>query len=295
MERIKAAIEKAKAEGGLQPRLPAPRLPAGALPAPAQAGTTATSQPSNGALTVQPHTVDELAVQYTSTEVIQLDDKHLERHRVVAFNKQHPSNLAFDVLRTQVLQKMEENGWRTLAITSPTKEAGKSSVSINLAASIAHHTQHTAMLVDFDLRRPKVAQYLGIRRTPSLNEVFAGQATVQEAMVNPGLPRLVVLPTNDPVPRSAEVLSSTQVADIITDLRNRYANRIVIFDLPPALAADDVMAVLPRIDCVLLVVGNGMATQREIEETMRHIPGTPLLGVVLNKDEAPIRRGYQYY
>jgi protein-tyrosine kinase len=294
MERIKAAIEKAKAEGGLQRKLPAPPKPAGALPAPDEKPAPSyQSHPHNQSLAQA--SPDELAVQYTTTEIIQLDARHLERHRVVAFNKQHPSNTAFDVLRTQVLQKMEENGWRTLAITSPTKEAGKSSVSINLAASIAHHTQHTAMLVDFDLRRPKVAQYLGIRRSPSLNEVFEGKATIQDAMVNPGLPRLVVVPTNDPVPRSAEVLSSSQVTDIIADMRNRYANRIVIFDLPPALAADDVMAVLPRIDCVLLVVGNGMATQQEIEETMRHIPGTPLLGVVLNKDEAPLRRGYQYY
>lgn len=279
MERIKAAIEKAKAQGKTVVALPAP---SSTRPLPHQARTPAPAS-------------EQLDVSYRSTEVVTLDAAHLERHRVVAFNKTHPSNQAFDLLRTQVLQKMDEHGWRTLAITSPTKEAGKTSVAINLAASIAHHTQRTAMLVDFDLRRPSVAKYLGLQRSTSLNEVLAGQADVQAALVNPGLPRLVVLPTNQPVARSAEVLSSPAVGDLVQDLRNRYSERIVIFDLPPALAADDVLTIMPRMDCVLLVVGSGSSTQKEIEETMRHMPNTPLVGYVVNKDDAPMTRGYQYY
>jgi Mrp family chromosome partitioning ATPase len=279
MERIKAAIEKAKAQGKTVVALPAPTT-ARALPHHARAAAPASEQ---------------LDVSYSATEVVTLDASHLERHRVVAFNKTHPSNQAFDLLRTQVLQKMDEHGWRTLAITSPTKEAGKTSVAINLAACIAHHTQRTAMLVDFDLRRPSVAKYLGLQRSTSLNEVLAGQADVQAALVNPGLPRLVVLPTNQPVARSAEVLSSPAVGELVQDLRNRYSERIVIFDLPPALAADDVLTIMPRMDCVLLVVGSGSSTQKEIEETMRHMPSTPLVGYVVNKDDAPLSRGYQYY
>jgi hypothetical protein len=58
------------------------------------------------------------------------------------------------------------------------------------------------------------------------------------------------------------------------------------------MAGDDVMAVLPNIDCVLMVVGNGNSTRREIEESMRHIPADRLLGVVLNKAEAATRQGY---
>lgn len=271
MERIKLAIEKAKSQG----RAPAVAAPASAWPS-------------------VPGVVDDeqIEVNYIHTDVVELDPHHLERHRVVAFNKHHPSNWAFDLLRTQVLRKMDENGWRTLAITSPSMESGKSVVAINLAISIAHQTQRTAMLVDFDLRRPQVANYLGLQRDISLNDVLAGQAEVSQALVNPGLPRLVVLPTAKPEPKSAEVLSSRKVGNIVGDLRDRYADRIVIFDLPPILAADDVIAVLPRIDCVLMIVGSGMSTQKEIEEAMRHLGGTNLLGVVLNKDEAPVRKGY---
>ncbi|NIC41028.1 CpsD/CapB family tyrosine-protein kinase [Aquabacterium sp. A08] len=274
MERIKLAIEKAKSQG-----------PGSAPVAPIKAWPTV---PSVAHVANDEH----IEVQYTQTDVVQLDAAHLERHRVVAFNKHHPANWAFDLLRTQVLRKMDENGWRTLAITSPSMESGKSVVAINLAVSIAHQSQRTAMLVDFDLRRPQVANYLGLKRDTSLNDVLSGAADVSQALVNPGLPRLVVLPTARPVPKSSEVLSSRKVGHIIGDLRDRYADRIVIFDLPPILAADDVIAVLPRIDCVLMIVGSGMSTQKAIEEAMRHLGGANLLGVVLNKDETPVRKGY---
>lgn len=286
MERIKQAIEKAR-----QPGAPtggnAVATPAAAAPA----SIPIAVEPAPSAEPADLH-AEHTEVTYVQTDVVQLDPQHLERHRIVAFNKNHPANWAFDVLRTQVLKKMDENGWRTLAITSPTVESGKTVVSINLAASIAHQTQRTAMLVDFDLRRPKVASYLGLNRHCSLNDVFSGEVSMAEALVNPGLPRLVVLPTARPVPKSSEVLSSNKVAGIISDLRDRYQDRIVIFDLPPVLAADDVIAVLPRIDCVLMVVGSGMSSQKDIEEAMRLMPDTHLLGVVLNKDEAPVRQGY---
>ncbi len=270
MERIKVAIEKAKKQGGVK--------------------QTVSRAPAVSAQLIDAD--EQIEVSYVQTEVVELDPIYLEKHRIVAFNKNNPSNWAFDILRTQILQKMDENGWRTLAITSPTPESGKTVMAINLAMSIAHHTQRTAMLVDFDLRRPKVKNYLGVHREKSLNDVLSGEAELAEAMFNPNLPRLVILPANKPVQKSAEVLSSKKVAAIISDLRERYQDRIVIFDLPPILAADDVISVLPRIDCVLMVVGNGMSTQREIEESMRHLPDANLLGVVLNKGEVPARTYY---
>ncbi|QEA12495.1 CpsD/CapB family tyrosine-protein kinase [Comamonas flocculans] len=280
MERIKQALEKARAQAGsnTQHVQPGPRRAA-----------PATLQPA-----APPLGDGGIDVNYTQTQVVTLDPVHLERQRIVAFSKTNPNNWAFDVLRTQILQKMDEKGWRTLAITSPTAESGKTVIAINLAISVAHHTQRTAMLVDFDLRRPRVGSYLGVRKTPSLNEVLAGTAPVAEALINPDLPRLVVLPTNEPVQRAAEVLTSAPVASLVSDLRERYQDRTVIFDLPPMMAGDDVMAILPRMDAVLMVVGNGNSTQREIEESMRHIPAGQLLGVVLNKADAEVRRGYEY-
>jgi hypothetical protein len=217
------------------------------------------------------------------TRVVKLRREHLEKSRIVAFNKNDPKSMSFDLLRTHVLQKMEENGWRTLAITSPTPESGKSVVAINLAMSIAQQTNKTAMLVDFDLRRPKIGAYLGIPMEKSLNDFLEGTAGLQDVLVNPELPRMVVLPTKSPVRNSAETLSSRKVADLIKDLRERYKSRIVIFDLPPLLVADDAIALLPQVDCVLMVVANGMSTRREIEDSLRLLPEANIIGTILNK------------
>lgn len=273
MERIKQAIAKAKAQ--------APQAAPAASGRPPEHTPPATSVADNA-----PSELETL--NYARTRVVPLRADHLERHRIVAYDKNAKAAWAFDLLRTQVLKAMEENGWRTLAITSPTPEAGKTVVAINLAMSIAHHTTKTALLVDFDLRRPKVAAYLGLAPETSLNQVLAGTSEIQEALINPGLPRFVVLPTQRPVSHATEVLSTPRVANLIADLRERYDSRIVIFDLPPLLSTDDALVLLPKIDCVLLVVGNGLSTQREIEDSLQYIPEARLIGTVLNKaDIAP--------
>ncbi|WP_066265872.1 CpsD/CapB family tyrosine-protein kinase [Hydrogenophaga palleronii] len=277
MERIKEAIEKAKTQ----------REASEASPQAARSAIRQASATSPEALTVA-----DPDVHYQKTSVVELDLAHLENSRIVAHQKSHPVSWAFDLLRTQVLQKMDENGWRTLAVTSPTMESGKSVVAINLAIGIAQQTNRTSLLVDFDLRRPRVATLLGLQREVSLNQVLTEGAPIEDAMVNPGIPRFVVLPTQRPVPSSAEVLGSSKVAALMGELREHYADRIVIVDLPPVLAADDVLALLPRIDCVLMVVGNGVSTRKEIEESMSRLSKFNLLGVVLNKDDAPIGNAY---
>lgn len=268
MERIKHAIEKDKKQHSVSAILTT------------GTNTSNLSTLSSSTNNDQPELID---VSYTFTSVVKLQAEHLEKHRVVAFNKNHAMSMSFDLLRTLVLQKMEDKGWRTLAVTSPTTAAGKTVVAINLAMSIAQQTNKTAMLVDFDLRRPKVGHYLGIPMEKSLNDLLDGTASLPEVLVNPDIPRLVVLATKTPVTKSTETLSSKKVTELVKELRERYESRIVIFDLPPVLATDDAIALLPKIDCVLLVVANGMSTKQEIEDSIRLIPAENLLGTVFNK------------
>lgn len=238
----------------------------------------------------------ETRVDYEQTRVVTLNHEHLAKNRIVAFNKNNYLSLGFDILRTQVIKKMLKNSWRTMAITSPIPACGKTMVSINLAMSIAHHTNRTAMLIDFDFRRPTVSKYLGLPSGPSLNDVLSGDALVAEALVNPGLDRFVILPTLLPVKNSSEVLSSRNVAKLISEFRNRYAERIVIFDIPPLLGTDDAMIMLSQVDCVLVVVGDGMVSNTDLIEGMRYVDQDKLLGTVLNKAKnAQSQRGYYDY
>lgn len=277
MERIKHAIEKVKTQNSNEAGRPQSR----------PSGQDKSSSPRSS----KSH--EELGdIRYEYTRVVKLRKEHMEKSRIVAFDKSDPKCMTFDLLRTHVLQKMQENGWRTLAITSPTPEAGKTVVAINLAMSIAQQTNKTAMLVDFDLRRPKVGAYLGIHMEKSLNDLLDGTAELQDVLVNPDMPRLVVLPTKTAVRHSSETLSSKKIADLIKDLRERYKSRVVIFDLPPLLVTDDAIALLPQIDCVLMVVANGMSTKREIEDSLRLLPAAKLIGTILNKADVDPKTYY---
>ena len=269
MERIKQAIEKAKQQ---QPK---------------EAGQLVTPQPDTTEtmfVPAPPQPSDALEeVSYKQTRVVKLQAEHLEKNRIFSFNKNDPMSVTFDVLRTQILQKMEEKGWRTLAITSPTPGVGKTVVAINLAMSVVQKTNKTAMLVDFDLRQPRIGVYLGIPMEKSLNDLLDGNVELSEILVNPDIPRLVVLPTMNAVKNPSETLSSRKVASLIKELRERYESRIIIFDLPSLLHSDDAISVLPQIDCILMVVANGMSTQREIEDSRRHLSKANLIGTVFNK------------
>lgn len=279
MERIKQAIEKDKK---LHP-----------------SGTIRTALPHQGSqYTTAPQASEsqiELEdISYKQTRVIKLDMELLGKNRIFAFRKNNAMSMNIDLLRTQVLQKMKAHGWRTLAITSPSPEAGKTVVAINLAMSIAQQTDKTAMLVDFDLRRPKIGAYLGLPMEESLNDLLDGTAELPDVLINPDMPRLVVLPTKTPVSKSSETLSSKKISGLIKELRERYESRIIIFDLPPVLVIDDALALIPQVDCVLMVVANGMSTKKEIEDSLRHLPTEKFIGVVLNKAEIQSKNYYYY-
>ncbi len=234
-------------------------------------------------------------LSYDQTRIIKLDPQVLEQNRIFAHNKNQLETTSIDLLRTQVLQKMNENGWKTLAITSPTPEVGKTVVSINLAISIAQHTEKTAMLADFDLKKPRLAEYLGIKNTldKSLTDVFEKRANVQDVIINPDLTRLVVLPTAKRVENSSEILSSSFTKNLIGELRDRYPDRIALFDLPPILNSDDAISVMPYMDCVILVVASGLTKKTEIESSLKFLQGTNLLGVVFNKSHE-VNKTYYY-
>lgn len=243
--------------------------------------------------TLDVNQLDINQIEYNSTKVVPLNPVYLEKNRVITYNSNDQTNVVFDLLRTQVLRIMEENNWRTIAVVSPTPESGKTFTAINLAISIAKQPTKTAMLVDFDFRSPRVATYLGLKVDKSLNDYLDGNETIENIIVNPGISKLVVLPTLRSIKKPAELIGSAKVRGLINELSSKYKSRIVIFDLPPVLNADDAMVMMPMVDCVLLVVANGMSSKTEIEDTLHHIPKEKLLGIVMNKAEIE-QKAYYY-
>ena len=218
-----------------------------------------------------------------STEAFALQPDRLVARRIVAWDKGNPRTVAFDRLRTKVLKEMKEHAWRTLAVTSPTPACGTTTVAINLAWSIAHQVSPEVVLVDFDLRNPRIADYLEIQPQADLSDYFHGRGALRTCMVRAGDLRLRVLPTLRCHQNATELLNSPEAESLILRLKTEPTPRIAIFDLPPLLTTDDALVVVPRVDCVLLVLAENLTTKSETRAALSMFGGAHLVATVLNR------------
>lgn len=221
-----------------------------------------------------------------------LKPRTLEANRIVAWNKRDPSTPAFDILRTKVLKAMRSRGWSTLAVTSPTEACGKTTVAVNLAFSMAHQMPSEVVLVDFDLRHPQVGAYLGIEPAGDLGAFLEGRGPLETHLVTSGGAQLRVVSNQGARQNATELLGKVRVEELVGDLRGDHYSRIGVFDLPPLLGTDDALAILPRIDCVLLVVGERWTRKADVSEALSLLSGASLLGAVLNQSRAKLKSYY---
>ncbi len=232
-------------------------------------------------------------IRYTKTQIVTIDQDVLRNNRVIMGLHNDPRTNLFRVLRTNVLKQLRENNWNSFAITSATPDAGKSLIAINLAIAIAMEGNQSVLLVDADLRRPSMGQYLGLECEFGLVDCLKGAVSLENVLVNPGIERLIILPGKNSNNNSSELISSRKMAGLIQEIKSRYESRIIIFDLPPLFAADDAMLLMPYADAALLVVEDGKNTSEELQHSMFILEQTNLLGLVLNKSRQPLPT-YQY-
>jgi protein-tyrosine kinase len=223
-------------------------------------------------------------IEYTHTRIFHPDPAALESKRILDPEGEGSGAAAFRMLRTQVMQRADENGWRSIAILSPGMHDGKTTTAINLAVSLANDRRHTVLLVDCDLKRPAIAANLGIDVDLGIDDLLRGTARVDECLYHPqGFDRLVVLPARAALGNSSEMLTGPRGREIVAELRGRYPDRIIVFDLPPVLNADDALAFLPLVECGLVVVAERSTRRDELVRCMELLRNTPILGTVLTK------------
>lgn len=256
-------------------------------------------------------------IVYAKTKVHAANQDVMKERRVVAMLKHDPIAEVFRMLRTKVLKQLRENNWNSFAITAPTQGAGKSMIAANLAIAMSMEVNQTVLLVDLDLRNPRVHWYFDLQVELGLSDYLmsdiplseilinpggywlTGAKTVKDdiplsdILVNPGFERLVILPGRGKLTGSSEMLSSPRMKSLIKDIKNQYESRIIIFDLPPILSTDDVLVSMDYFDAALLVVEEGGNKSEEVTKALRMLSGTQLLGTVLNKSETlPEHQGY---
>ena len=221
-------------------------------------------------------------IEYTRTRTVEIAPSVLERHRVTSVNNDNTAD-AFKLLRTQILMQMRQNGWQTLAVTSPNKGAGKSTVALNLAISFAVEVDYTSLLVDADLRNPDLRHMLELEPGPGLADHLTGKAAIEDLLIHPNVGNFVVLPGGAQVANTSELMRSPMMADLVRELRGRYRDRLVVFDVPPILAGADTLALSSYMDATILLVEERKTAREDVECSCELLRQSNLIGVVLNK------------
>ncbi len=221
---------------------------------------------------------------YKQTRAVHIENKVAIANHCLITGENQEAVAAMEVLRTHLLNHTRAKGWRTVMITSAHPGEGKTLTSINLALTMAREFHQTVVLVDGDLRKPSIGSYLGLGRQPGLANFFLDDTPLQEIMLWPGVEKLTLIAGNTPVANAAEVMGSPKMKDLVTELKDRYQDRYVLFDLPPLLSVADPISFISHVDCVLMVVEAGKTSSRDIRKAQNLIPPEKLLGLVLNKD-----------
>lgn len=223
-------------------------------------------------------------IEYTQTQSVPGAIDVMREKRLVSAMTQNEYTDSLKILSTQVLQRLEEHHWSTLAVTSPRADMGKTTVAINLGLSIAREVDYTVLVVDANLRKPELHEYFGIKPDAGLSDYLSGDLELSNVLVNPkGINHFVLLPAGTPTVLSSELLKSPKMCSLVEELSSRYPKRIIIFDLPSVLETADALSFMPCVDAALLVIEDDETKEADLKAAVDMLSVTNIIGTVLNK------------
>ncbi|WP_404431368.1 polysaccharide biosynthesis tyrosine autokinase [Microbacterium lacus] len=211
---------------------------------------------------------------------IAFDPKAKDRPLIVHADPLSPRAESFRALRTN-LQFLDMGGRSSFVVTSSVPSEGKSTTTINLAIALADAGKKVALL-DTDLRKPKVAEYLGIEGGAGLTDVLIGRVRVGDVMLPWGDRSLYVLPAGKIPPNPSELLGSTQMASLLEVLERDFD--VVLCDAPPLLPVTDAAILARATSGALVVVSAGRTNRHQLSGAIDALQtvGAKVAGVVLS-------------
>ena len=222
---------------------------------------------------------------YTISRSVTLNPQVLAANRCVGYQQDSREMEFYKVLRTQILQRTNGGGGNTVMVTSALPGEGKTLTAINLAFTFAKEFKQTALLVDCDLRQQQIHQVLGFPSEKGVVDYLLNDCPIQELFVWPGVEKLTVISGGKTVKESSELLGSPGMKNLVTDMKNRYPDRYVFFDVPPLLTSADSLAFAPFVDYILVMVQAGQTSLQDVNRALRLLPGEKVLGLVMNRQK----------
>ena len=223
------------------------------------------------------------------------DPAVLAEQLIVGLDNRDSRSRAFNLLRTTLTKRMKEKGHRLVGITSATPSAGKSFLSMNLAASLSKVSDDDVILVDLDMRRASIADVVGMTVKRGVSDFLNGEVSdlasigsrVDES-------QLILFPTKHVAKHTAELISGPNFDKLILNLREQTGDSIILFDLPPAFANDDAMLILGQLDAYVMVIDSGKTNAKQVQEVLAMLNPVPCIGTVLNRYSGGFGDDYGY-
>ncbi len=200
--------------------------------------------------------------------VKKVEGAKIEPHIVSFHDPASPVGEQYKMIRTNLQTLQATKNFKTFALTSSINGEGKTVTSVNLAITFAHELNNKSiLLIDADMRKGKVARYLGIHSRPGLSEILSGEIEAEAAFVSPGIENLTVIPAGKMPKNPAELLGSKKMGRLLEGFKARFD--YVFIDTPPVMPLTDPCVLGPLTDGVILVVQAGR-TQRSAIKTIEH-------------------------
>ncbi len=229
-----------------------------------------------------------ISPSYTMSRRVTLNPQVMVANRCVGFQHDSPELEYYRVLRTRILQR-SNGGGNTVMVTSALPGEGKTLTAINLAFTFAKEFRQTALLVDCDLRRQQVHKILGFPSEKGVADYLLDGCPVRDLFVWPGVEKLSVISGGKTILDSSELLGSPGMRDLVVEMKNRYPERFVFFDVPPLLTCADPLAFAPFVDYIVVAVHAGRTPLPDVSRALGLLPSEKVLGLVLNRHKDVVK------
>lgn len=201
---------------------------------------------------------------------------------------------AYRTIRTNLMFSLAKKGCRTILFTSSVQGEGKTTTAANVAFSLARSNKKV-LLIDLDLRRPRVHRLVKKPNSPGLTNILSGFSSVEDVCYRNVFPNLDVICAGTISPNPSELVASEGMAELLKKLQPDYD--FIILDTPPVNVVSDALTLVEYIDGIILIVRPNFTARKEVQKAIEqiHFVGGKILGVVANAVVTEKKRSYRRY
>ena len=192
----------------------------------------------------------------------------------------------FKTLRGKILFPVSGKPPKSIMITSAIPGEGKSFIASNLPVNLAQNIAEYVLLVDCDLRRPRMHKMFGFDQVKGLSDHLSNGTGLSDLLLKTVVAKLTLLPAGTPPLNPSEILSSAKMSNLIDEVQTRYNDRYLIIDSPPLMLAPETSAIAKRVDGIIIVIKYGETPLKLIEQMMENLDKEKIIGAVINRFDA---------